>query len=364
MPANTCDSTTPAGVELLPVSINAYGCDNTVVTGVKSRLNCLAVMVVGVSVCTIGSACTRGGQAQHETSPQGESRSDLVHSCDLPGLIVKVRGDREPLGASHSVTRRAGERLRTGPAGHGLGRVAAARGASLVALDPAQISPRRRGPYHEPEERSTRVGSDQRERVGDGTGGLGPAVDMSIAIPSCGAREGRAGESAWGSGAGMSSPAVASPAPRSTVSRRTALSAGSRRVRAASPPRLKVGARSARPLYRRRAKARRRCRAPADRPEARPSAAPVVAVEHPARQADGQQHGDPVLNLANARLDLVRKGIPQPEHERRAERGRHQVGHQQLEVGSLRMPAVRYAAVRKPGTNRPETRILKPWRWK
>ena len=29
----------------------------------------------------------RAGQAQHKTSPQGESESEFVHSSDLPGLI-------------------------------------------------------------------------------------------------------------------------------------------------------------------------------------------------------------------------------------------------------------------------------------
>ena len=65
--------------------------------GVNRLLNCAADIGVGVSVWTIGFGLSvRGGQAQHETSPQGESVSELVHSSDLPGLIGKVRRTNEP----------------------------------------------------------------------------------------------------------------------------------------------------------------------------------------------------------------------------------------------------------------------------
>ena len=48
----------------------------------------------------------RGGQAQHKTSPQGESISDFVHSSDLPGLIWESRRSDEIPRASRSLTRR------------------------------------------------------------------------------------------------------------------------------------------------------------------------------------------------------------------------------------------------------------------
>ena len=64
------------------------------------------------------SLSIRGGQAQHETSPQGESISELVHSSDLPGLIGRFVTRTNP--ESESIRNSpAGERLRTGPAGHG-----------------------------------------------------------------------------------------------------------------------------------------------------------------------------------------------------------------------------------------------------
>ena len=64
----------------------------------------------------IGLLSVRGRQAQHETSPQGESISDFVHSSDLPGLIGKVRSTTNP-GCESFRNSPPGERLRTGPAG-------------------------------------------------------------------------------------------------------------------------------------------------------------------------------------------------------------------------------------------------------
>ena len=94
-------------------------------------------------------------------------------------------------------------------------------------------------------------------------------------------------------------------------------------------------------------------------------ARPVVAVQQPAPDAHGQHQRDPLLDLADPLLDLV------GEEETRARTSAACSAStatrsviRSFRAGSLRIPAVRYAAVRKPGTNRPETRILKPWRWK
>ena len=87
------------------------------------------------------------------------------------------------------------------------------------------------------------------------------------------------------------------------------------------------------------------------RPDRQPGPAlrPVVPVEQKARQADGHDHRDPLLDLADPLLDLVGEERSPARTSATCSTGRHQVGDQQLERGQLEDAAVRYAAVRKPG---------------